>query len=336
MRAGFSLWVSTCLCLFLLRAFPSTTNLGNQGVRDYPKYLEANTPEIDLKIPGFHPDALNLVNSDNDRYKMAYKSLMQSAQKKERSYAKSLDLLERNYRNKLDVEKAVLEREAYLSKLGDQKRSIAKRSIFITILGLLVGVLIFILYLMFRAGKRVKGMHKEINRLNKRLKNQYVALTRINSNLQKSNEDISCLVGSNNKRIQDRKDRLQEYDSILNGILEKLDELTKMEDNVPISATFGIDKKIRSIMDEKKTWDNFEVYFSEVRPHFVNQIKERAQGLTKTDFKHILYIIAKMSAKEVAVLTNVSVRSVETSRYRLKKRLGLSKSAELLPFLKTL
>ncbi|MCD7973666.1 MAG: LuxR C-terminal-related transcriptional regulator [Candidatus Azobacteroides sp.] len=51
--------------------------------------------------------------------------------------------------------------------------------------------------------------------------------------------------------------------------------------------------------------------------------------LTNTDKKLCAMLKMNMSSKEIAELTNISVRSVELSRYRLRKKIGLEREDNL-------
>ena len=48
------------------------------------------------------------------------------------------------------------------------------------------------------------------------------------------------------------------------------------------------------------------------------------------------YLRMSMSTKEMAPMLNISVRGVETIRYRLRKKLGLEREDNLLDFLNSL
>ena len=51
------------------------------------------------------------------------------------------------------------------------------------------------------------------------------------------------------------------------------------------------------------------------------------------DLKHCAYIVTNLNVKEVANLIHISPRSVETARYRLKKKLNIGKDVKLTNFL---
>lgn len=82
-----------------------------------------------------------------------------------------------------------------------------------------------------------------------------------------------------------------------------------------------------SILDED--WERFTHYFDELHMAFINRLKEKFPDLTNNDHKLCAYLRMNLSTKEIAALNNISPRGVEGSRYRLRKKMGLSNDANL-------
>lgn len=76
-------------------------------------------------------------------------------------------------------------------------------------------------------------------------------------------------------------------------------------------------------------WDQFAHHFDQVHVDFLKRVRERYPHLSNTDYKLSAYLRMNLSTKEIAPLMNISVRGVEASRYRLRKKLGLSNDANL-------
>lgn len=104
-----------------------------------------------------------------------------------------------------------------------------------------------------------------------------------------------------------------------------------------IHRTNGSDqlrKLIKNIqLNKDQSWLNFETRFSEVNQDFYNRLKERFPNLKPYDLKICALIKLNFSGKEMAQLLGISPESANTSRYRLRKRLGLEKSDNLQDFL---
>ncbi len=90
-----------------------------------------------------------------------------------------------------------------------------------------------------------------------------------------------------------------------------------------------IDKDIRS----DQQWKVFDKHFEEVHQDFTKRIKERHPALTPNDLRLCSYLRMNISTKEIAPLMNISVRGVEISRYRLRKKLDLDRDTNLTEYI---
>ncbi len=96
-----------------------------------------------------------------------------------------------------------------------------------------------------------------------------------------------------------------------------------------------ISKLIRSInkeFDNKKQWELFETAFDEVHEDFLDRLKNKFPDLTPNEIKLSAYLRMNISSKEIASLMNISVRGVEISRYRLRKKLNLDRDINLTKY----
>lgn len=97
-----------------------------------------------------------------------------------------------------------------------------------------------------------------------------------------------------------------------------------------------ISKLIRSIdkeFDNKKQWELFETAFDEVHEDFLDRLKNNFPDLTPNEIKLSTYLRMNISSKEIASLMNISIRGVEISRYRLRKKLGLERDINLTKYI---
>lgn len=83
-------------------------------------------------------------------------------------------------------------------------------------------------------------------------------------------------------------------------------------------------------------WEQFTQQFDRVHVEFHQRLLDQFPDLTKNDLKLCTYLRMNLSSKEIASLTYVTVRAVEVSRSRLRKRLGLDVSDNLLQFIQSL
>lgn len=95
---------------------------------------------------------------------------------------------------------------------------------------------------------------------------------------------------------------------------------------------FSIKKLIRVIESEISTKKDIEVFdtnFNAVHEEFIAKLKELYPDLNQGDHRLCTFIKMNKSTKEIATFLNMSIRGVETSRYRLRKKMNLSSDENL-------
>ncbi|MEO8772831.1 MAG: transcriptional regulator, partial [Gelidibacter sp.] len=95
----------------------------------------------------------------------------------------------------------------------------------------------------------------------------------------------------------------------------------------------NIIKKIDTSISHKDEWKVFEYNFNQVHEEFFNQLKIAHPKLNAKDLRICAYIKMNLSTKEIAPLLNISIRGVETQRYRLRVKLNLDNDQSLTEYL---
>jgi len=121
---------------------------------------------------------------------------------------------------------------------------------------------------------------------------------------------------------------------LLSKIKEELAHVLKhIQDK---SALQEIKKVIKSVSDEDKIdkeWETFAKHFDKVHSDFVVILKKIYPSLSANEVKLCIYLRMNLSSKEIAQLMNISVRGVEISRYRLRKKIGIPSAINLFDHL---
>lgn len=82
-------------------------------------------------------------------------------------------------------------------------------------------------------------------------------------------------------------------------------------------------------INNKEDWAFFENAFNHADKDFFKKVKDKHPNLTANDLKLCVYLRLNMSSKEIAPLLNISHRSVEIKRYRLRKKINLEREINL-------
>lgn len=85
--------------------------------------------------------------------------------------------------------------------------------------------------------------------------------------------------------------------------------------------------------NEEQVGKDFRLFFDEVHPDFLNKLSQQYPQLSKNDLRLCAYLHLGMTTKEIAALTFREIRSVESSRNRLRKKLELPPETSLQKFL---
>jgi len=127
---------------------------------------------------------------------------------------------------------------------------------------------------------------------------------------------------------------LVQKNKFLNRLKSEIRELTaKLDKESNKHALRQIVHRIDRDIKSKQHWKLFDEYFDEVHEDFLNRLKEVHPDLTPKDLRLCAYLKMNISTKEIAPLMNISVRGVEISRYRLRKKLGLEAGANLTEYI---
>lgn len=118
----------------------------------------------------------------------------------------------------------------------------------------------------------------------------------------------------------------------LSGYIRQMQE-EKQIDRQVASVILG---KIQESFKKEDEWENFKKHFDEVHPSFFKKLKELHPSLTENERKLCAYYKMGISNKQVALMMSVQPKSVIISRYRMHKKMGLSKEVSLNDYLATL
>lgn len=82
-----------------------------------------------------------------------------------------------------------------------------------------------------------------------------------------------------------------------------------------------------------KAWQEFETRFDNVHRGFYEQLHARYPDLTPSELKLCSFLRLNLTTKDIALLTNRSVGTVDNARSSVRKKMGLDNDANLTSFL---
>ncbi|PKP13460.1 MAG: hypothetical protein CVU08_05295 [Bacteroidetes bacterium HGW-Bacteroidetes-3] len=108
------------------------------------------------------------------------------------------------------------------------------------------------------------------------------------------------------------------------------DELTLVKDETNIKPVIKI---INQNIANTGDWELFQEAFNNADSDFLKKIKSLHPSLSPNDLRLCAYLRLNLSSKEIAPLLNISVRSVEIKRYRLRKKMDLPHEDSLVAYI---
>ena len=144
-----------------------------------------------------------------------------------------------------------------------------------------------------------------------------------------------------NRRLNLEKDKIndelklkrRELFSKVNFISQRNDYLNNIRDQLDgdlnnFQNLKNIKTKIKNITTSEKAYEEFDKMFSQVYPKFYKRLNKVAK-LSQTDLRLASYIKMNHTNNEISRISGISMRSVESQRYRLSKKLNLDKGHDL-------
>ena len=221
---------------------------------------------------------------------------------------KELDLLEMKYKFEEEQKQQKLEKE--LLKAQNFRKEVTY--ILIILIGIIVSITFFFLFLLQRYKTKRKTLEQkksllEKEKLAKELEHKKKELTTNVMYLLKKNEFITSI-----------SDKLKNIDF----------ESTENNHDVIDRIISKLDKSISNDI-----WEDFEIRFQEVHVDFYNRLNRQFPNLTPNELRLCAFLRLNMTSKEISDITFQSPESLKTARYRLRKKLDLDREDNLVAFL---
>lgn len=200
---------------------------------------------------------------------------------------------------------------------------------YLTSLAKVIYAFIAIIILYF-SNRLYLNYHKNQQEKNLRSVKNELALKELENNQQLmsfENEKLTQDIDSKNRELAISTMSLIKKNEFLNTIKKELvskNSVAGIKDVIAI-----IDKNINNNDD----WKFFQQAFNNADKDFLHKIKAKHPSLTPNDLKLCAYLRLNLSSKEIAPLLNISARSVEVKRYRLRKKMELEHEVSLVSYI---
>ncbi|NGM63326.1 transcriptional regulator [Sphingobacterium sp. SGG-5] len=148
------------------------------------------------------------------------------------------------------------------------------------------------------------------------------------------NEKLESEVSFKNKELATTSMHLIKKNKLLSKIKK---ELLPIIDLAPENKQSHEIKKVIKLLNNAEKgdadWKQFSIHFDSIHSDFLSKLKDKFPNLSANDLKICAYIKMNLSSKEIAQLMSITIRAVEVSRYRLRKKLNVSANTNLFDYL---
>ena len=246
----------------------------------------------------------NNSNSDKKKLeKLIFLSKIYNIQGKKTEIIKIKDSIIKNYQKQDDLDFNIIENRLVLYEKEQEinKNKLEKtRLTYTTYMGLLIFIIIIIAFF-----SRFKFQRER------------------NSRLVLEKNEVSLKLESKNIELVSKANFILQRNEYLKNIISKLNKSEVNEQSFR-----RVKKEVSELISSEKSYEEFDKIFTNVYPKFYKILNDK-HNLSQTYLRLAAYIRMNQSNNEIAKICGVSMRTVETQRYRLSKLLELDKGENL-------
>ena len=155
--------------------------------------------------------------------------------------------------------------------------------------------------------------------------------------------DKQMIIANQNQKIalSDLEHKKRELASISTNIVQENEQISNiLKDLKYYTSLLKLDKdksifnpliqSVKRLLTEKRKEDLYSDQFNAAYPGYFEYLTRTYKDLTTSDLKLCTFLRMNLNTKEIADIMGLSVRSVESRRYRLRKKIQLSKDEDLV------
>ncbi|MBI9033037.1 MAG: hypothetical protein JEZ03_01060 [Bacteroidales bacterium] len=146
-------------------------------------------------------------------------------------------------------------------------------------------------------------------------------------------EKYKAEIDHKNKELSTSVLHIASKNEFLLGIKE---EMLRIMKNLPSDSQSFMKQVLKDIdngLNVDREWGKFKKHFEEVHEGFFQHLIETSPDLTHNELRLCAYLLINLSSKEISSMLNISPAAVEKRRQRLRKKLNLDPSENLVEYL---
>jgi DNA-binding CsgD family transcriptional regulator len=257
------------------------------------------------------------LSGNTAQYIMYFEQLLEK-EKKHLETEKQLLVSRKGLNKYIKSRNALFEQQLEIEKLQKAKlqQSVSYRNIFIIILILLSGV---VLYSIYASGKyKKKLLEVENEKLQQREKILDLENINLKTNIELKEKDISRVVADNKLRTEMKKDFLKKLEELQNGDEKRVkNEIRKLR------------SELGQTINQHGKLDLLQHNIEDINAQFEAKLRAAIPTITQSEIEICSLIRLGYNNTEIANITNKTPENVRVNKFRIKQKAGLEDMKEL-------
>lgn len=307
-------------------------NIGDtyRKTSDYSKalYYTQQAQHLALKLK----DQQQISSANRDLAKVYEKmgrfdSAYYYSEKARAAYAKSFNSESDKKLNLLQALFEVQKKNAEIERLENDKQINRILTISIFLVALLVSFLSFSII----SRQRLKSKNEKMIYEGR---NETMKLELLNRQLQE--ESLKDKLELQSKELTSHTLLIIQKNQFIENLKQQVAQLIKddkRDQRKELKQLIGL---IDNNSDQDKNWEDFRVIYENIHENFFDGLKKYAESLSPTDLRFLALLKMNMDPADIATMLGISLSSLRTTRYRIKKKLRLPEEESLSGFIQKL
>jgi len=264
-----------------------------------------------------------------NRYLQFYTSIKDSLLSREK--VRTIARLNANYalakrKSDLDHKNQEIDLLEHTQSLQNQ-RSVA--------LGVLAIVLIILGIILWLRTSYTNKKEQELIIMDKQLAVSQTALIEAElKNTQLAGEDLKTKLNFKNNEIQNFALHIIEKNEFISDISKQIEQLKQdLKDPVAKEKVRDLSSKVKYSLSIDRERQEFQKHIKQINSEFFLRLEQQFPSITESEKKLSALLRLNLSSKEIASILNISAKSVDMNRYRLRKKFEIGKEYSLSVFI---
>lgn len=218
------------------------------------------------------------------------------------------------------------EKKEHQIKLQKQENEQLK---LINVVAFLMGILMLLVLILTYSRHQLKIKQQAL--LIEKETNQKQYLEEKNKHLEETQKHLEEKIDFKNRELSAVILHISQKNKVLLEVREKMEGLHLLQsaESLTRQRLKEIIKIIWVNLSSDDDWERFRAYFEGVHPDFFKKLLDKFPDLSPKELKFCAYLKMNLDTKEIANLLNISVRSMESYRFRIRQKMNLESSENL-------